>query len=295
MTPADFERHRYLYEGVLISALLLLGCVTNVAVVWIDHGRDGATFDPALPWVLEVSSHLGLAAMVPLLLWFDRVVPISRENWRRAVPAHIAFSVVFSLGHVVLMYLIRQWAFPVFVGHGYHWVNWAAQFFYEYLKDFRTYFYFLAFVYLYRLVLRRWRGEAGFVEESGAVADAGPDGGDRGRVADRFLVKKLGREFLIRAESIEWIESSGNYVNLHVAGKVYPMRATMQQTAERLTSIGFARVHRSAIVNLDQVANILVHSTGDGELALHTGARVPVSRRYRQALREQLDASASPA
>ncbi|MEO1574956.1 MAG: LytTR family DNA-binding domain-containing protein [Pseudomonadota bacterium] len=282
MTLAAYERHRSVYELLLLVGVLALGCTANVAVEWVDHGRDGRHFNAALPWVLEVSSHLALLIMAVPLLLFDRWARITRTSWRWAVPAHVAFSVVFSLGHVILMYLMRQWAFPVFVGAGYHWDAPLAEFAYEYLKDFRTYFYLLAFVYLYRFVLLRARGEAGFVSER--------DDADTEPVAERFLVKKLGSEFLVRTPDIEWIESSGNYVNLHVSGKVYPMRATMQQTAERLAAHGFARVHRQAIVNLDRVAKIDVHSSGDGELQLTTGAQVPVSRRYRQALRERLDA-----
>jgi hypothetical protein len=47
----------------------------------------------------------------------------------------------------------------------YQWANWPAEFGYEYLKDFRTYFGILALVYLYRFVIRRLQGEAGFVSE----------------------------------------------------------------------------------------------------------------------------------
>lgn len=282
MTLEDYERRRRLYETLLLIGLVAFGCVSSVGVEWIDHGRDGGRFNAAVPWVLEISSHASLLVMLAALIWFDRRIPILPTTWRRALPAHAAFSVVFSLGHVVLMYALRVAAFPVFVGEDYRWDNWLAEFGYEYLKDVRTYFYFLALIYLYRFVLRRARGEAGFVAERDE-ADAEPS-------AERFLVKKLGREFLVRTPDIEWIESSGNYVNLHVGGKVYPLRATMQQTAERLAVRGFARVHRGAIVNLDRVAEIRVQGSGDGSLALTSGVEVPVSRRYRQALRERLDA-----
>jgi len=47
-------------------------------------------------------------------------------------------------------------------------------------------------------------------------------------------------------------------------------------------------VHRSAIVNLDRVAEIKPFDSGDGEARLNNDALVPVSRRYKKELRERL-------
>ena len=44
---------------------------------------------------------------------------------------------------------------------------------------------------------------------------------------ERFLVRKLNREFLIATDDIEWLQASGNYVNLRVAGRDYPLRSTI--------------------------------------------------------------------
>ena len=71
-------------------------------------------------------------------------------------------------------------------------------------------------------------------------------------------------------------------------GRVYPLRDTMTSISEKLATQGFQRVHRSAIVNLDQVAEIVAFDTGDGEARLRTEATVPVSRRFRKELRERL-------
>jgi DNA-binding LytR/AlgR family response regulator len=39
----------------------------------------------------------------------------------------------------------------------------------------------------------------------------------------RFLVRKLGKEFLVAVNDIERLEAQGNYVNLHVRGRAYPL------------------------------------------------------------------------
>jgi len=103
---------------------------------------------------------------------------------------------------------------------------------------------------------------------------------------ERFLVRKLGAEFLVPARDIEWLEAAENYVNLHVRGRVYPLRSTMTAIQERLDPQRFVRVHRSHIVNLDFLEQIEPLDTGDARLLLKDGSRIPCSRRYRPALRQ---------
>jgi len=282
MSIDRYLEHRRTWETLIVLGFVALGLLASVGVELIEYRREVRSFPIWLPVVLEATSHLALLVVFPLILWFDARMPIRIASLKISVPAHILFSVVVSLAHVTLMY----WARVVVIdklapgGVGYRWENWFGEFIYEYLKDFRTYFGILALVYLYRFILRRLRGEAGFVSES---AD-----GERPGVSDRFLVKKLGREFLVRMNDIDWIESCGNYVNLHVAGRVYPLRDTMTNISERLVPHGFQRVHRSAIVNLDRVAEIVAYDTGDGAARLRGDITVPVSRRFRKELRERI-------
>lgn len=278
MTLDAYLAKRCYWEIALGIAVLLMSLFANIGTVWIDLARVDSPTAMRTALILEITSHAALAVAVPFIVWFDKYATISAATWRRSLFAHAGFSVVFSLVHVVLMYWSRIVVYRFFDAR-YHWENWPLQFFYEYLKDFRTYLLIVVLVYLYRFVIRRLQGEAGFLSEG----DTDPE-----PVSDRFLVKKLGREFLVRLDDIDWIESSGNYVNLHVGSKVYPLRGTMTGIGERLSTHGFQRVHRSAIVNLDRVAEIVAFDTGDGEARLVSDATVPVSRRFRKELRERL-------
>lgn len=103
---------------------------------------------------------------------------------------------------------------------------------------------------------------------------------------ERFLVRKLGREFLLNASQIGWMQASSNYVNLRASGRDYPLRATMAGIRERLDPARFIRVHRSYFINLDYLAEIESLETGDVRLTLRDGVTVPCSRRHRAALRE---------
>jgi hypothetical protein len=282
MTLDQYLAKRRYWELALALLIVLIGFGTTLSIELIERGRFDSSIDITEPLVLELTSHIAIALAIPLLLWFDRLVPIHLATWLRSLTSHIVFSVVFSFFHVVTMYWARVWVFrSIDDSSTYQWANWSAQFGYEYLKDFKTYFGILALIYLYRFIIRRLQGEAGFLSED-------KDEATTSAMSDRFLVKKLGREFLVRIDEIDWIESCGNYVNLHVGNRVYPLRETMKRIDERLLPLGFQRVHRSAIVNLDQVAEIVAFDTGDGQAKLRSDAVVPVSRRFRQELRDRL-------
>jgi DNA-binding LytR/AlgR family response regulator len=95
----------------------------------------------------------------------------------------------------------------------------------------------------------------------------------------------------VSAADIEWVQASGNYVNLRVRGHDYPLRSTIAGIGERLDPARFARIHRSYIVNLDRIAQIEPLDTGDARIVMDDGAIVPCSRRYRDALRPSLRAA----
>ena len=284
MTLDRYMANRRYWEVGLWSAFLAIGALSNLGVIWLDQGRGGTNVQMWEPVVWETTSHLMLGLLIPLILRFDHWFPIGVETWRRSMLAHSLFTVVFSLLHVTMMYWARVGTY-VLIGNntGYQWRGWDwwVQFGYEYLKDFRAYFMFIAMIYLYRFILRRLQGEAEFLSE-------GREETEPVAIADRFLIKKLGREFLIRVEDIDWIQSSGNYVTLHVGTRPYLLRETMAGIGERLAQQGFQRVHRSAIVNLDRIVEIVPFETGDGEARLRSDEIVPVSRRYRKELRERL-------
>lgn len=280
MSPQRYLRHRRRYEIMFWLAVAALNTVANSITTAIDLAAMRTGHAAWEPWVWESTSAAVWLVLIAGIVAFDRRFPLERGRLRTSIPAHIAATVVVSALHVVGMVLLRAAAYDAF-GRGYHPGDWASTFGYEYLKDVRTYASIVATLYLYRFGLRRWQGEAEFLTEG--REDRAPE-----PVTDRFLVKKLGREFLVRIDDIDWIEAAGNYVTLHVGERLYPLRETMAGIEQKLDARRFVRVHRSAIVNLDRVREIEPLDTGDARAHLHGGARVNVSRRYRQALRERL-------
>jgi len=271
----DFQRWGRPVEVAFWVALAVLNTVFNGIVAQIDNSRTAAWE----PWVWESSSSLLVLLLIPFIQAVERRWPFRFDTWRHSLPRHLLASVAFSLMHVAGMVGLRKLAYAL-VGWHYRFGAWWPNFGYEYLKDIRNYFLIIALICLSRLWLLRRQGEAKLLDE--------PDEGGPLEPVDRperFLVRKLGKEFLLAAREIEWLQAAGNYVNLHVRGRDYPLRATMAGIEERLDPARFVRVHRSYLVNLDYLAEIEPLDTGDARLHLRDGAKIPCSRRYRAALR----------
>ena len=274
-----YLRHRGTWEVTFWTAYTLLSALINSIVVLIEIERLRLPFDRWEPVVWEFTSGLVLLALVPAVIAYERRFPLQAGSWRRNLPWHALATVVYSLVHVTAMVGLRK-AIYVFMGSTYEFGNWPRELLYEYLKDAQTYVMVLVVVYFYRLLLLRLRGEARLL----TAPDVGPaiEPVDR---PERFLVRKLGAEFLVAARDIEWLEAAENYVNLHVRGQVYPLRSTMAAIEERLDPQCFMRVHRSFIVNVQHLDRIEPLDTGDARLWLKDGTKVPCSRTYRAKLR----------
>jgi uncharacterized protein YlzI (FlbEa/FlbD family) len=232
----------------------------------IDH-PDVAAWQP---WSWEWSSALLLAVIAR-----ERRFPFRFDTWRGSLPRHLVFSVPFSLIHVLGMIGLRKIAHGM-AGGDYNVGPFWLQFGYEYLKDVRSHFSIIAALGMYRL----WRLRLLEAPDESSLVEPVER-------PERFLVRKLGKEFLLNAREIEWLQACGDYVNLHLRGRDYPLHATMSGIAGRRGPARFVRVRRGYFVNLDHLEQIEPLETGNARLRMRDGSRIPCSRSYRSALRER--------
>ena len=101
---------------------------------------------------------------------------------------------------------------------------------------------------------------------------------------ERLVVKSSGRLFFLRAEEIDWIESSGNYVSLHVGSESHLLRETMNGIEAKLDPARFIRIHRTAIVNIDRIKELQPLFHGEYDVVLRTGTTLTLSRGFRDRL-----------
>jgi two-component system LytT family response regulator len=109
-----------------------------------------------------------------------------------------------------------------------------------------------------------------------------------GGEAPRIAVRDRGRIDLVPMRDIDYVDAAGHYICLHVGRKVHLMRMSLGELEAQLDPARFARVHRSAIVQLDRVEALAQRRNGDLGLTLRGGAALTVSRTYAEALRARL-------
>ncbi len=94
-------------------------------------------------------------------------------------------------------------------------------------------------------------------------------------------VKDRGKIFRVEVDSINYVEAAGDYMCIFTGDNSLILRETMKDLERRLDPRKFQRIHRSCIVNLDQVRQVKPHTNGECFLLLDSGAEVKVSRSYR--------------
>ena len=102
-----------------------------------------------------------------------------------------------------------------------------------------------------------------------------------GRYEKLINVKDRGQIFRVDVDTIEHIEAAGDYMCIYTGDNSLILRETMKDLERGLDPRVFQRVHRSTIVNLDQVRQVKPHTNGECFLVLGSGAEVKVSRSYR--------------
>lgn len=92
-----------------------------------------------------------------------------------------------------------------------------------------------------------------------------------------LMVRVGTRDIVLKVDEIDWVQAETYYARLHIRGRSYLYRERMHVLESQLNPRYFARVHRSAIVNLDRVREIVHDNRGDHVVVLSTGARVKTS------------------
>ena len=94
---------------------------------------------------------------------------------------------------------------------------------------------------------------------------------------------------LVPLNEIRWIKGAANYVEIHAASGKYMHRETMHNVIEQLDASMFVRIHRSAIVNLEQIKEISSELGRYSLLVLHDGTELKIGNAYREQLFDALN------
>jgi two-component system, LytTR family, response regulator len=103
---------------------------------------------------------------------------------------------------------------------------------------------------------------------------------------DRIVIKVNGRVVFLDLDDIDWVEAAANYVRFSVGKESYLFRETISRVAQRLDPKHFVRIHRSTIVNIRKIKELIPVNSGEYVVVLKTGKELSCSRGYRPALHE---------
>jgi hypothetical protein len=264
---------RVLYRVWAVGGLFLIAiAVINALTLITEAERTAAPLDLREPWILEITSTLVLFLLIPLIALFERRFPFTAETWRTAFLWHIGGSMVFSVLHMLGMWLTRTVAYAA-MGETYtFFTNPLSDALYEYRKDILPYAIIVLTISLTRALEESRRDAAA------ARAEA--------RDSGRLTLKNGGRTLFLDARTLDWASAAGNYVEIRANGATHLARISLSALEQQLAAakIDVARVHRSRLVNRAKVREVIPAGDGDFRITMADGAELRGSRRFRDAL-----------
>ena len=104
----------------------------------------------------------------------------------------------------------------------------------------------------------------------------------------RIAVKDRQQIHVIPVTDIDFIEADGDYVKLHTDNQAYLKEKTMKYFEENLPSQQFIRIHRSYIVNVNEVSKIELYEKDSYRVYLKNGEFLKASANGYKALKRSV-------
>lgn len=101
---------------------------------------------------------------------------------------------------------------------------------------------------------------------------------------DRIVFRADGRITFLNTRDIEWVEADDKYVQVHTAKGARMVRQTLSAMEAQLEPKHFVRIHRSAVVNVEQIKELQPLFDGDHSILMQSGTKLTLSRHYRERL-----------
>ena len=99
-----------------------------------------------------------------------------------------------------------------------------------------------------------------------------------------IAVRTFKKISIVRVSDINWIQAQGDYLYLHAGGKRHLLHESLASLEKQLDPSHFIRIHRSIIVNLGRIGEILRSAEGDYVAVLPNDVKLPIGRLYRPKL-----------
>jgi two-component system LytT family response regulator len=101
---------------------------------------------------------------------------------------------------------------------------------------------------------------------------------------ERLVIRDRGRMVLLGIDEVDWVGAEKDYVRVYARGRSHLVRETMAAMESQLPAAQFARIHRSAIVNLSRIRELRPQANREFTVVLRDGTQLRLSRSYRDRL-----------
>jgi hypothetical protein len=112
------------------------------------------------------------------------------------------------------------------------------------------------------------------------------------RPGTRVVLQDGKHSLVFEADEIDWVEADGDYLHVHAGERRLFLRATISRTERILPADAYVRIHRSTLVRIAQVRELISKPNRECEVILRNGTRLRASRSYAGQLRAALEISA---
>jgi hypothetical protein len=233
-----------------------------------------------LTWSLE-ALRIGVAGLLgaptaSALLYLTRRFPVMGARALRHAAIHVAAALVLSVVLIVASCLLVAW------GLQHQWLPERADLSGNLVSNGLLLVYALCALSALTHAIHYFPRRAAAVGHQAETA-----------YLDRITVKQRGRISIISLLEVDWIETQGNYLALHVGVSSHLVRETSSAFEAKLDPALFVRIHRRAIVAIDRIKDLQPTANGDALLRLRDGQELNVSRNHRKILAERWTARAA--
>ncbi len=248
-------------------AWLTVLCVgVAVALVNATSGimeGDGEHWVEPVLW--ETTSALVIIGLAPLIGYAMRRWPPGEDHLPTFAPIHFGLTIPFSLAHVAFIFVVCEAAYwAVGARYGFFDDGVAITLLYEWRKDVLVYAAIAVTYWVFQSIAQR--------QQAAPNADG------------RIEIRDGAAAVFLSPADILFVEAAGNYVEFHTHARTHLVRGTLASWELQLNARGFARVHRSRLVNRARITQIKPTPSGDVEITLDNGSALAGSRRYRAAM-----------
>jgi hypothetical protein len=258
---------RWLIHGFFYWAAFLLVLEPDNVIRAVRAGHR-LSFDHEAVRITAAAS-MG-AAVTPLLLWMTSRFPMSgTDRWRHGL-FHVVGTAGAAFALIVISCFVAAWGFER------HWIPSLTEVRDQLARNWTLLMFALSFFTAIAHAVR-------FSPKAGGLSQAPI----QTQLLTRIPVKSKGRLSYIDIASVDWVETQGNYLALHVGARTHLIRDTLARLETELDPDRFVRIHRRTIVAVDRIKDIRAEGNGDATLRLFDGRELRASRPHRKAIRER--------